>query len=486
MATVMKRAKELAVEDTVSETASRGWLPPSKLVSPLGGGGYSESEYSMLERDRGKYLLYAASINEAIHDISSRTKNLHWKQGITRMNVLVCGCGRGRLIQFVLDAVDRKHQSRLPIHIWALDANQDAVIACQSRFMNEERVTVCDPYTLLPGVLLEELPRTLRAISSEKCDLIVSELIGSFGDNEFMCAIGVTLRRLFSREGVSIMIPEKFQTYVSVATVERAHHLMKKIGPSRLPFDACYMMSLTPDAQIWGTECDGEGSLDTHFYSLWNSPCDVAQPRFAGHARITLDVEATDTALCHNSKVLSEEMRNPKRKRTDGVVLHGLLGFITVTLYGNIEIDTRPNLIAPSRLATTSKASFEGGLNAMHFGVMFFPFEEPLICQRNETVEVGLTQEIYRGMDSLTDTPTAWEPRASDKMYYTWFARASDNDASLVDKRDKELRSDPKQVDLDSCISPADTATHISATTKMNSSIRNSISLEGGNPTKEI
>ena len=128
MATVMKRAKELAVEDTVSETASRGWLPPSKLVSPLGGGGYSESEYSMLERDRGKYLLYAASINEAIYDISSRTKNLHWKQGITRMNVLVCGCGRGRLIQFVLDAVDRKHQSRLPIHIWALDANQDAVI----------------------------------------------------------------------------------------------------------------------------------------------------------------------------------------------------------------------------------------------------------------------------------------------------------------------------------------------------------------------
>ena len=55
MATVMKRAKELAVEDTVSETASRGWLPPSKLVSPLGGGGYSESEYSMLERDRGKW-----------------------------------------------------------------------------------------------------------------------------------------------------------------------------------------------------------------------------------------------------------------------------------------------------------------------------------------------------------------------------------------------------------------------------------------------
>ena len=139
MATVMRKAKELAMEDIVSETASRGWLPPSKLVSPLGCGGYSESEYSMLERDRGKYLLYAASIDDAIHDIRSRTQNLHRKQGITRMNVLVCGCGRGRLIQFVLDAVDHKHQPRLPIHIWALDANQDAVIACRSRFMNEER-----------------------------------------------------------------------------------------------------------------------------------------------------------------------------------------------------------------------------------------------------------------------------------------------------------------------------------------------------------
>jgi len=42
------------------------WLPPCCLCEPLGGGGYSKEEYAMMERDRGKYLLYAAALREAI------------------------------------------------------------------------------------------------------------------------------------------------------------------------------------------------------------------------------------------------------------------------------------------------------------------------------------------------------------------------------------------------------------------------------------
>jgi hypothetical protein len=39
---VNEKSRSMATEDQQSEESSRGWLPPSKIVSPLGLGGYSE------------------------------------------------------------------------------------------------------------------------------------------------------------------------------------------------------------------------------------------------------------------------------------------------------------------------------------------------------------------------------------------------------------------------------------------------------------
>jgi hypothetical protein len=128
-------ARRLAEEDNLAEVVSRGWLPPCKVVSPLGGGGYSREEYAMMERDRGKYLLYAAAVRSAVSDLlkasvvpapamtsaadgilpsppsssslssSSSSSSSSLSSTTPPLRVLVLGCGRGRLVQFVLDAV---------------------------------------------------------------------------------------------------------------------------------------------------------------------------------------------------------------------------------------------------------------------------------------------------------------------------------------------------------------------------------------------
>ena len=43
---IVEKARTLASADLVAEEASRGWLPPCAVVSPLGGGGYSAEEVS--------------------------------------------------------------------------------------------------------------------------------------------------------------------------------------------------------------------------------------------------------------------------------------------------------------------------------------------------------------------------------------------------------------------------------------------------------
>jgi len=92
MAGVVSKAVALCVQDTQDEARQFGCLPPSRQVSPLDNEGYSISEYAMMERDRGKYLLYLAALRLAVSDLAKK------KPGKVRIAVL--GCGRGRLIQF--------------------------------------------------------------------------------------------------------------------------------------------------------------------------------------------------------------------------------------------------------------------------------------------------------------------------------------------------------------------------------------------------
>ena len=70
----------------------------------------------------------------------------------------------------------------------ALDANPIAVSHCEGRFAGDPRVTVVGPLPVRPGMGAAELPPAL-AFALGRCDVVVSELLGSFGDNELMCGV---------------------------------------------------------------------------------------------------------------------------------------------------------------------------------------------------------------------------------------------------------------------------------------------------------
>lgn len=125
--------------------------------------------YAVFEQDETKYNLYQEAITTALSE--SR---------LDVLRVLVAGAGRGPLVQNVLRAA---HIAGKRVEVTALEKNPDAFTFLQLRKKNEwMNVSIC---------LVRDDMR--RYVPTQKFDIIVSELLGSFGDNEVCVCITLGL-----------------------------------------------------------------------------------------------------------------------------------------------------------------------------------------------------------------------------------------------------------------------------------------------------
>jgi protein arginine N-methyltransferase 5 len=87
------------------------------------------------------------------------------------ITVMYFGAGRGPLIRRALKAAEKTNTK---IRVIALDKNPNAIITLRNMIVNEN---LEDRVTLFAG--------DMRKISADmKGDILMSELLGSFGDNE--------------------------------------------------------------------------------------------------------------------------------------------------------------------------------------------------------------------------------------------------------------------------------------------------------------
>lgn len=109
---------------------------------------WAGQEYEMMERDRGKYLLYMAAIEAAIEDLVAQ------KSMLGDLVVLVLGGGYGRLAEFCRASL-LKH--RCHCRLIVLEANPEACQVLESRFRSSTeagssvKISILDPTTLLPS-----------------------------------------------------------------------------------------------------------------------------------------------------------------------------------------------------------------------------------------------------------------------------------------------------------------------------------------------
>lgn len=185
--------------------------------------------YEVFEKDPVKYDWYERAIAQALSDWTEQRKPTSSPRGA--VVIAVAGSGRGPLVTRALRASE---MTGVAVEIWAVEKNPNAYVLLQRH--NEEdwggvvNVVKSDmrawkgPLPSTTGPIGEAITATTTAPESlyGKVDILVSELLGSFADNELSpeCLDGVQ-HVLAPQFGISI--PSSYTAHLTPILAPRLH-----------------------------------------------------------------------------------------------------------------------------------------------------------------------------------------------------------------------------------------------------------------------
>jgi len=177
--------------------------------------------YETFEKDPVKYVQYEAAICRALQH-----KQKH-NQGQAPYTIIVVGAGRGPLVVAARDAAAK---AGIEVLVWAVEKNPNAIITLRHRKQVEDWSNV---------EIVGEDMRFWQA--PRKGDIVVSELLGSFSDNELSpeCLDGA--QRFLAPDG--ICIPHRYTSYLTPVTTPKLWNDVKDYNDlSR--FETAYVVKL--------------------------------------------------------------------------------------------------------------------------------------------------------------------------------------------------------------------------------------------------
>ncbi|ROV95112.1 hypothetical protein VSDG_05849 [Cytospora chrysosperma] len=184
--------------------------------------------YEMFEGDPVKYNLYEEAMFQAMSEWKQLGKPTSSLQGDNaELVVTVAGAGRGPLVTRALRASER---SGVPIQLWAVEKNQNAYV-----YLLRQNETVWNGKVTVVKTDMRDWtgprPAGFTGEAAPKVDILVTELLGSFGDNELSpeCLDGIQ-RHVARPHGLSI--PESYTAWLSPISTPRVHANLKTLEPT--------------------------------------------------------------------------------------------------------------------------------------------------------------------------------------------------------------------------------------------------------------
>lgn len=300
--------------------------------------------YETFEKDTVKYIQYQRAICKALLDRVPDGK----ASAITTV-LMVVGAGRGPLVRAALQAAEETERK---LKVYAVEKNPNAVV------------------TLHSLVKLEGWEKVVTIISSdmrcwdapEKADILVSELLGSFGDNELSpeCLDGA--QRFLKQDGISI--PSSYTSFIQPVTAAKLYNDVKS-HKDVVHFETAYVVKLHNVARLAPSE-----------------------PVF------------TFTHPDHSTKKSNQrykKMRFEIPSDTGSSMVHGFAGYFDATLYKDVHLGIEPSMATP---------------NMFSWFAIFFPLRTPVCIQPSSPLEVhfwrccGPTKVWYEwGVTSPSPSP---------------------------------------------------------------------------------
>ncbi|KAJ2866732.1 hypothetical protein GGI22_001213 [Coemansia erecta] len=297
--------------------------------------------YEVFEQDAAKYDAYEDAMRRAIRDLSgssgnsgssnSGSSNSGSSNSGRQLVLTVAGAGRGPLVARALQAARR---CGVAVKVYAVEKNPSAMVELQRK--NAELWGGC--VTLIHA----DMRRVVGV--SERADILVSELLGSLGDNELAPeCLAAAIPLLLAPGGVCI--PRKYTAYVaplsSTALFNRVRSAATRSEPARLetPFVVnIHAANVLADAQpLWSFE------------------------------HISAASEKGQRSACRVFGIRSPSL------------LHGLAGYFDTELYGGVELSICPATHTP----------------AMHsWFPIFFPLMRPLTVHTGDSLAVHMWRRV--------------------------------------------------------------------------------------------
>ncbi|XP_024401652.1 protein arginine N-methyltransferase 5 isoform X2 [Physcomitrium patens] len=274
--------------------------------------------YETFEKDATKYNQYQKAVYAALVDRVTDDE--------TTVVLMVVGAGRGPLVRASLQAAE---DAGCRLKVYAVEKNPNAVVTLHSLIKIEgweDLVTVvsCD----------------MREWNApEKADILVSELLGSFGDNELSpeCLDGA--QRFLKQDGISI--PSSYTSYICPITTSKLYNDVKSYN-DLAHFETAYVVKL-------------------HSVSMLAPPQEVftfEHPKFTG--------DKIDNG--RYKKLLFQPPED-----TGSALVHGFGGYFDAVLYKDVHLGTEPSTATP---------------NMFSWFAIFFPLRRPVYIPAGSAVEL--------------------------------------------------------------------------------------------------
>lgn len=250
----------------------------------------------------------------------------------------VVGAGRGPIVDRALHAAVKI--PGINLKIYAVEKNPNAIITLSKR-----KVEWMDRVTVINSDMRDWNP-------TEKIDIVVSELLGSFGDNELSpeCLDGV--QRVLSATG--IMIPTRYDSYLAPISSPRLYESIKAYKETK--------------------------NYETPFVVKFDQVDELAEPLL-----VWTFAHPTSNRKNQNSNLHNERYSKLKFKIRSTSLMHGLGGYFEAVLYKDIKLSILPSTHSPGMFS---------------WFPIYFPIHNPLFLSKESSLNVY----IWR----LTDMKRVW------------------------------------------------------------------------------
>ncbi|KAL1922985.1 uncharacterized protein VTP21DRAFT_9361 [Calcarisporiella thermophila] len=314
------------------------------------------STYEVFEKDPVKYAQYEKAVYHALLDRVPANSD---KTTV----IMVVGAGRGPLVTRSLRAADA---ARRKVRVYAVEKNPNAAVTLQNKKREwGDRVTIV-------------FSDMRRWNAPEQADILVSELLGSFGDNELSpeCLDGA--QKLLKPDGISI--PKNYTAYIAPLSSCKLHcevAALKENGGYETPYVVMFQsISLVDDPQ-----------------AVWQFD----------HPNAELITEENGAPLnnYHNTRHSINRF-----KATEARTIHGLAGYFESVLYGNVNLSIHPHTHSPGMFS---------------WFPIFFPLKVPIHVPQGATIETNF-----------------WRCTDSRKVWYEWSVRIFMESEDGVEGEEKE------------------------------------------------